>query len=68
MKLIFNYLILLILLLTVSQIIAAQTPVWTEVAPGVWKTVIGKTDMLDLYKAADIKPSIDRITGIPSKC
>jgi alpha-glucosidase (family GH31 glycosyl hydrolase) len=66
MKLRFNYLILLILLLTVSQIIAAQTPVWTEVAPGVWKTVIGKTDMLDLYKAADIKPSIDALLKIGS--
>ncbi|MGF1585578.1 MAG: TIM-barrel domain-containing protein [Bacteroidales bacterium] len=34
----------------------AQTPVWTEIEAGVWKTVIGNPDEFDLLKAADVNP------------
>jgi alpha-glucosidase (family GH31 glycosyl hydrolase) len=44
----------------------AQAPVWTETVPGVWKTIIGKPDKLDLYKAADIKPAKEAISKMGS--
>lgn len=34
----------------------AQSPVWTEIEAGVWKTVIGNPDEFDLLKAADVNP------------
>jgi alpha-glucosidase (family GH31 glycosyl hydrolase) len=49
-----------LLLLTSSLI--AQPPTWTEVAAGVWKTVIGEPANLDLYKAAGIKPAIEALS------
>jgi alpha-glucosidase (family GH31 glycosyl hydrolase) len=59
MKLIYNYLSILLITLYSSFFIecSAQSPLWTEVATGVWKTVVGKPDGLNLYNAADIKPS-----------
>jgi alpha-glucosidase (family GH31 glycosyl hydrolase) len=67
MRLNINYLVFLfIILIACTNSVIAQTPTWTEVAPGVWKAVIGKPDGLDLYKAADIKPSIDALKKIGS--
>jgi alpha-glucosidase (family GH31 glycosyl hydrolase) len=58
----------LIILMIISIIghnhLSAQSPAWTEVAPGVWKTVVGKPDDLDLYKAADIKPATEALVKI----
>ena len=45
-----------------SQYISAQNPTWTEVAPGVWKTVVGIPDKSDLFKTAGIKPSIEALS------
>lgn len=42
--------------------INAQSPAWTEVAPGVWKTVVGNPDKLDLFNTAGIKPSVEALT------
>jgi alpha-glucosidase (family GH31 glycosyl hydrolase) len=64
MRYILKILPLVMILITVSGYISAQSPVWTEVAPGVWKSVIGKPDGLDLYKAADIKPAKDGLLKI----
>ena len=44
------------LLLMFSRNISAQPAAWTEVAPGVWKTVVGTPDKLDLFNTAGIKP------------
>ncbi len=46
--------------------INAQSPTWTEVAPGVWKTVIGKPDKLDLFNAAGIKPATEALSKLAS--
>jgi alpha-glucosidase (family GH31 glycosyl hydrolase) len=45
----------------VTQIITAQGIKWDEAAPGVWKTVIGKPDDLNLLNAAGIKPLLEGI-------
>jgi len=37
----------------------AQDKGWTDVAPGVWKYVIGSPDKLDLLSAAESRPNID---------
>jgi alpha-glucosidase (family GH31 glycosyl hydrolase) len=58
LKLFCNGLILSIL----SHSISAQTTNWEEVAPGVWKTVIGNPDKLDLFSAAGIKPALDALS------
>jgi len=44
------------------QNITAQTTTWTEVAPGVWKTVVGIPDKLDLFDAAGIKPVVETLS------
>ncbi len=56
----FYALFLLLLPLTIK----AQTSSWEEVAPGVWKTVIGDPDKLDLFSAAGIKPDISALLKI----
>ena len=48
-------------LLGFSQFATAQTLTWTEVAPGVWKTVIGNPEAFNLFKAADIQPNIEAL-------
>src|SRR5688572_14116711 len=50
-------LILLHLFLLSFLGLAAQQPAWTEVAPGVWKAVIGKPEAYDLLKAAGSIPN-----------
>lgn len=34
----------------------AQHPVWKQIAPGIWKTVIGKPEAYDLVKSSGSKP------------
>lgn len=46
----------------ISYIISAQANIWTEIAPGVWKTVIGIPDKLDLFSAAGIEPSEEALS------
>jgi alpha-glucosidase (family GH31 glycosyl hydrolase) len=50
------------LLLTASQITYTQPYPWTEVAPGVWKSIIGVPDKLDLFNAAGIKPATEALS------
>ena len=45
-----------LLLRGLTQNITAQSIAWTEVAPGIWKSVVGNPDKLNLLNAADIKP------------
>jgi len=39
-----------------AELPKAVTPSWTEVAPGVWKTTIGRADSLTLLSAAGAVP------------
>ena len=48
--------LLLFLLLAVTCAIAQQ-PAWTEVAPGVWKAIVGKPEAYNLLTAAGSKPN-----------
>jgi alpha-glucosidase (family GH31 glycosyl hydrolase) len=52
----------LFLLSGFSQKIISQPAGWTEVAPGVWKKVIGNPDKLDLFNSAGIKPFPEALT------
>lgn len=42
----------------------AQELAWSEVAPGVWKAVVGNPDEYDLLKAAGAEPNIDALAKI----
>lgn len=37
--------------------VSAQQPSWKEVAPGVWKAIIGKPESFNLLKASGVKPN-----------
>lgn len=53
------------LLLIISvQFITAQPAAWKEVAPGVWKTIVGTPDELNLFNAAGIRPSVDALASM----
>src|SRR5688572_25911179 len=45
---------------------SATNPQWQEVAPGVWKAVIGTPDDLTLFSAAGITPKLDALKAMPS--
>ena len=49
----------MILLLAISLLSSAQqgSITWTEVAPGVWKGVVGQPETYDLLKAAGSSPN-----------
>lgn len=49
---------------TISIQANAQSPEWTEVAQGVWKTVIGIPDELDLLTVTNVEPKTDAISLI----
>jgi alpha-glucosidase (family GH31 glycosyl hydrolase) len=53
-----------ILLFSAGLFLSAQTPVWKQAAPGVWKSVVGNPDNLDLFKAAEISPSISGLAKL----
>jgi len=54
------------ILFSISYTISAQVTTWTEIAPGVWKTVIGMPDKLDLFSAAGIEPSGEALSKMVS--
>jgi len=51
-----------LLLLIFSQNLWTQAVKWKEAAPGVWKTVIGTPDKLDLFTAAGIEPAMTALS------
>lgn len=60
-----NYASLLTAILVIATLqVFAQELTWTEVAPGVWKTEIGKPEAYDLFKAAGITPNTEAIAAI----
>jgi alpha-glucosidase (family GH31 glycosyl hydrolase) len=42
----------------------AQNPIWKEVAPGVWKSIVGTPDKIDLLNSAEIIPNKDGLLKI----
>lgn len=44
----------------------AQSVVWSEVQPGIWKAVIGKPDAYNLLNAAGALPNVDGLAKIGS--
>lgn len=50
-----------ILFLTLSGALHAQGLNWTEVAPGVWKGIVGKPEDYDLLKASGSSPNKDAL-------
>jgi len=47
--------------LLLKVVLSAQSGPWNEVAPGVWKHTAGKPDQIDLFRAADINPSLESL-------
>lgn len=56
----------ILFLFLIIQNSTAQDNTLTEVAPGVWKMVIGTPDKLDLFNAAGIKPEIGALAKMGS--
>ena len=56
MKKTFSQIALALVLSGFSSFISGQSVTWTEVAPGVWKTVVGTPDKLDLL----MQPELNR--------
>jgi alpha-glucosidase (family GH31 glycosyl hydrolase) len=44
--------------------VSAQSLTWSEVAPGVWKGIIGKPEEYDLLKASGSKPNLGALAAI----
>ncbi|MBK7133076.1 MAG: DUF5110 domain-containing protein [Bacteroidales bacterium] len=61
MRTLYIKIFLALILFSLSLNLTAQSNSWTEVAPGVWKTVVGKPDKLDLFNSAGIKPSVEAL-------
>ncbi|MBA4853031.1 TIM-barrel domain-containing protein [Emticicia sp. BO119] len=57
---------LLFALLFISFSIHAQPLKWVEVANGIWKGSVGKPEVYDLLKAADVKPNTAGIQKLPA--
>ena len=58
----FQRLLLFVFLTSVSFHVIAQKLTWNEVAPGVWKAVVGKPESFDLLKAAGAIPNKDALS------
>ncbi len=56
--------LLTVIFLLLSVLAKAQNPVWEEVAPGVWKTVVGIPDKFDLLKAAGVQPNSEALARL----
>ncbi len=56
--------LLTIILLLLSTEVYSQNPVWTEIAPGIWKTVVGVPDKFDLLKASGVKPNAEALSKL----
>src|SRR5687768_15701397 len=47
-----------------SLLTSNSSPSWTELAPGIWKTIIGKPEDYDLLKAAGAKPNKEALVKL----
>jgi alpha-glucosidase (family GH31 glycosyl hydrolase) len=61
-----KHLYILIFLVSIAINVNAQSPAWTEVAPGVWKATVGKPEAFDLLKAAGSVPNKEAL-GVITK-
>lgn len=53
-----------IIFLTACRLLHAQSPVWTEVAEGVWKAEVGRPEAVDLFRAGTVIPNLEAIRSI----
>jgi alpha-glucosidase (family GH31 glycosyl hydrolase) len=49
------------------QNISSQSSKWTQVAPGVWKTVVGTPEKPDLFNTAGIVPAIEALSKMSNE-
>ena len=54
----------ILILLLINYSLYGQTSGWSEVAPGVWRNVIGNPDKTDLFNSAGIKPAVEALSQI----
>ena len=54
--------IILVFVFLMSLVAVAQNPEWKEVAPGIWKSVVGIPDQFDLLEAAGAKPNFEALS------
>ncbi|MEO8171742.1 MAG: TIM-barrel domain-containing protein [Sediminibacterium sp.] len=64
MKKIFLNCLGFVLLLHTAIVSHAQNIQWNEVAPGVWRGVVGKPEAYDLLKASGSKPNVEALSRI----
>src|SRR5690242_16667875 len=57
--------LLLLLVMLAAAYTQAQQLKWTEVAPGVWRGIIGKAEAYNLLKAAGTKPQLPALARMP---
>src|SRR6478672_1433607 len=50
--------------LSISLQLSAQHIQWSQVAPGVWKGVVGKPELYDLLKASGAKPNVGALAKV----
>lgn len=48
-------------ILSFSWVGLSQNPTWEQVAPGIWKSVVGTPEQFDLLKAAHAKPNLQAL-------
>jgi alpha-glucosidase (family GH31 glycosyl hydrolase) len=60
-----RYKIYLILFLVGANTAYGQELVWNQVAPGIWKTVIGSPEAFNLLSAAESKPNVQALSLLP---
>src|SRR5687768_4579625 len=60
-----RYKIYLILFLIGANTAYGQELVWNQVAPGIWKTVIGSPEAFNLLSAAESKPNVQALSLLP---
>ncbi len=56
--------LLTVVLVLLSLAAKSQYPAWNEVAPGVWKTIVGVPDKFDLLKAAGALPNMEALSKL----
>jgi alpha-D-xyloside xylohydrolase len=55
----------IVLFFVIASLFAnAQNIVWSEVAPGVWKAVVGKPEAYDLLKASGATPNLNALAKV----
>jgi len=60
-----NVFVIIFMLVSFSTIAQNSPLIWSEIAPGVWKGVVGNREDYDLLKASGSKPNKDALAKMP---